>query len=716
MDKIIDFLNLSGKIFVNFSTSMLVQSCALIIALLVFDLVFREKIRAVFRYCLWTLVLVKLVLPTTLLSPIGLGGWFSEVLPNFVNQNSIAGDRQPMMNLPNNRPTGKTSFSEMHITGSSLNVLPKPITNDTIVLPSLQGNVSLTWHGFVFLGWLAVVIVMCLLLVRRMFFVRKLLVQSKNPNNSMFDIFDLCRRHMKISSHTALKLSPIVASPSVCGLFRPTILIPHGLSDKLKTEDLKLIFLHELVHIKRGDLWISLFQTILQIVYFYNPLLWLANAIIRKVREQAVDEMVLVAIGEQAENYSETLLSISKLTFSRTILSLRLIGIVESKKALADRIKRILNKPIPKTVKLGIVNLAAIVISGIILLPMASGENISTENTKKSNQQSAKSNSTSVSFFTKKAKLKVLDAQTKEPIANCCFVLGHWGTWKQTNEHGIFDKDENNFYARLRNREELILWHPDYESKFFYRDETGKRPYRMAFNGTVIVLLEKSGTASVDVNVSLFVRGEKIDDEYCKIRIFRGEKTGGDEVRKFIKPLQNHCQFSGLAAGKYIAEVYFYDSHPTHYEPFEIADGEHKKLQITVITDELARIPLKGKVLDKYTGRGISGAIISSAMADDDNAVTYEDGSFSTIANRAGFHETVIYLRYPDIYVLAKMNNHMTEELAQHLQFHIDPNAPRMNPVLLEDNNGDGIFCDEKNCLICKNSIVQKSTNSIDRE
>ena len=113
--------------------------------------------------------------------------------------------------------------------------------------------------------------------------------------------------------------------------------------------------MHELAHIKRGDLWVNLAQSLLQIVYFYNPLLWLANVVIRRVREQAVDEMVLVAMGEKSKSYPQTLINVAKLAFKRPALSLRLIGVVESKSALSGRVKKMLNQPIPKSAKLGFV-------------------------------------------------------------------------------------------------------------------------------------------------------------------------------------------------------------------------------------------------------------------------------------------------------------------------------------------------------------------------
>ena len=49
--------------------------------------------------------------------------------------------------------------------------------------------------------------------------------------------------------------------------------------------------------------WMNLIQTFLQILYFFHPLLWFANTVIRKIREQAVDETVLAALGQEAEAY-----------------------------------------------------------------------------------------------------------------------------------------------------------------------------------------------------------------------------------------------------------------------------------------------------------------------------------------------------------------------------------------------------------------------------
>ena len=60
----------------------------------------------------------------------------------------------------------------------------------------------------------------------------------------------------------------------------------------------------------------------------------------------------------------------------RPTLSLRLIGVVESKSALTGRIQHILSRPFPKTARLGLLGLLVIFLIAAILLPMAAAQNV----------------------------------------------------------------------------------------------------------------------------------------------------------------------------------------------------------------------------------------------------------------------------------------------------------------------------------------------------
>ena len=371
----VSFLNYYSSSFARFSWIMLLQSSVLILILLGLDLLLRQKVRAVFRYCLWMLLLVKLVLPVGLALPCSPAYWASNLLPEaeFVDDSSASIVQTDL--IPATVSTDESVLyppvTEMSATGPATIQPPTDASANTAIQ---QPQVSISWQSFVGLGWLVAVLIMIGLLIQRVFFVSSLIRQSTPANENLLSQLNRCASKMNMRQGMDLRISPNATSPSVCGLIRPVILIPDNLTDHLNKRQMDAILMHELAHIKRGDLWVNLVQALLQIAYFYNPLLWVANAVIRRTREQAVDEMVLVAMDEHAEEYPETLLNVSKLVWSKPMLSLRLIGVVESKSALTSRIKHILSRPFPKSARIGLVGLASIFIAAAVLLPMAKGE------------------------------------------------------------------------------------------------------------------------------------------------------------------------------------------------------------------------------------------------------------------------------------------------------------------------------------------------------
>ena len=78
LNPIIEGLNKIGEIFCSFSSAMLIQSSVLIAALLFIDFLIRRRVRAVVRYCIWMLVLVKLVLPVSMKSPTSVAYWVAD--------------------------------------------------------------------------------------------------------------------------------------------------------------------------------------------------------------------------------------------------------------------------------------------------------------------------------------------------------------------------------------------------------------------------------------------------------------------------------------------------------------------------------------------------------------------------------------------------------------------------------------------------------------
>lgn len=136
-----------------------------------------------------------------------------------------------------------------------------------------------------------------------------------------------------------IKESSKVMSPLVSGYFKPIILFPLGLIQGLTTEEVEVILLHELAHLKRNDFLTNIVINGLRAVYFYHPAYWWLQSQLDNEREYATDEMVM-------SKQSNGLLLVKALAktqeYKMTTPSLGFAG--NSKNQLLKRVNRIMKK------------------------------------------------------------------------------------------------------------------------------------------------------------------------------------------------------------------------------------------------------------------------------------------------------------------------------------------------------------------------------------
>ncbi len=385
MNALIETVNQLGGQFLQFAWPMLWQSSLLIGFVLALDFLLARKIRAAVRYALWLAVLVKLLLPPALALPTGAAWWLFPAKPpmkapaikNYVvTYDNVA----PQLDLP------AQSF-----------VPPEPPA------PKLDGA------GWTLLASESVSAGLLLWLAFRWWQVRQMVRQAIVSEN-IFEPLHEARRSAGWRSSARLKITDARMSPAVCGLFRPVILLPRALAERLSAGQLRAVLLHELFHLRRKDVWLNCAQALLQIVYWWHPLLWVANARIRRVREEAVDDAVMLALRDEADSYALTLLEVAKLAFRRPLLSLGLVGIMESRSALRQRIERLVDFRAPRRAGLTFASLCGIFAFSAVALPMGEGP-APTEKTPLAAPASAATNSPSGSVPQTNCPAVVVSAQ-----------------------------------------------------------------------------------------------------------------------------------------------------------------------------------------------------------------------------------------------------------------------------------------------------------------
>jgi beta-lactamase regulating signal transducer with metallopeptidase domain len=106
-----------------------------------------------------------------------------------------------------------------------------------------------------------------------------------------------------------LAMSP-GSMPATFGVLRPVILMPVDASE-WSEERRRMVLLHELAHIERGDTATHLLGRVAFSLYWWNPLAWYAWRQSLKERERAADDLVLNS-GERASDYAGHLLEIAR--------------------------------------------------------------------------------------------------------------------------------------------------------------------------------------------------------------------------------------------------------------------------------------------------------------------------------------------------------------------------------------------------------------------
>lgn len=190
--------------------------------------------------------------------------------------------------------------------------------------------------------WIAGMLVMTALAVKAWLEVRKIKRTTYSlKNKDVQFLFEQCKKQLGISGHVVVGESRNVKSPMTFGLFRNYVVLPANFDEWLSLDETKYIFLHELNHYKSKDIATNYLIVIFQIIYWFNPLVWVAFRKMRLDREIACDHAVLSSLDEKCrKGYGITIINfIDNVSSKKNVkLANQFNG---SKKQIKSRIERI---------------------------------------------------------------------------------------------------------------------------------------------------------------------------------------------------------------------------------------------------------------------------------------------------------------------------------------------------------------------------------------
>lgn len=147
----------------------------------------------------------------------------------------------------------------------------------------------------------------------------------------------------RIAAETGLRRPPrLVASlisrgPFVTGLFRPVVVMPAWFEDDYTPMEARAALAHELMHVRRGDLWALQVSELFVAAMWFNPLAYIARNAFRTDQEAACDADVLARCQTSPHAYGSTLIKAARLHLPEPALA---TGRLPLTHALKERLTR----------------------------------------------------------------------------------------------------------------------------------------------------------------------------------------------------------------------------------------------------------------------------------------------------------------------------------------------------------------------------------------
>ncbi len=260
------------------------------------------------KYLLWLLVFLKCLTPPLICSQFGIFCWIrSNATEQLANTQLVAESSEVMGNAEFAVRFGNEQSSE--VIGVDGDGESRDAGHASVGEFAIGANAG-TANRLIWLWWCGSLVVSTIAIVRTIYFFGRICERCETEYESVQSLVCDLSQRLGLRRFVRVWVTRAHVGPAVYGLVRPTIVLPETLLSKLSTKELEPILAHELLHIRRGDLWVNLLQAASKSVWWFNPFVWTASRRINIAAESCCDEQTVAALECDPRTYANSLLRV----------------------------------------------------------------------------------------------------------------------------------------------------------------------------------------------------------------------------------------------------------------------------------------------------------------------------------------------------------------------------------------------------------------------
>lgn len=216
--------------------------------------------------------------------------------------------------------------------------------------------------------WLAGSVLCVLRLLASAVVLRRRMAACREVHDaSVLSLLEATCRQIGLARRPKLMVTPEAVSPCLVGVWNVRIVVPEALLTESSPVRVRHVLAHELAHIVRGDLWANWLLLAARAVHWFNPFAWWVVRAMQAEREAACDDLALAVLGDRDRSvYAATIIELAA-KLAPAGLAPGLIGLHSSARLLKGRVERLLrgSSARPWRAPLAVFLVAAIALIGL---------------------------------------------------------------------------------------------------------------------------------------------------------------------------------------------------------------------------------------------------------------------------------------------------------------------------------------------------------------
>lgn len=246
----------------------------------------------------------------------------------------------------------------------------KPVQKTPATRPEAPArSPRITWPGFPVLfaySWITIALLLGVYKGLDIIRLHRLIKKSDVPSTAIKEHYETIAANLRIKHPPQFRITGILESPALTGVFRPVILLPQWMLNNKHEAAVGWALRHELIHWKHGDTLANLLRQITQVLFFFHPFAWSAGKHWEEEAELACDR-ALIKTEEEANEYAHKLYEVLDQLHGRRQHAL-VTGLFATRTQVGRRITALLTNPLRHPAKLGVgIMLVIALIAGITL-------------------------------------------------------------------------------------------------------------------------------------------------------------------------------------------------------------------------------------------------------------------------------------------------------------------------------------------------------------